>query len=230
MQTWIAEVFGSPTLGLMALPAAALFGMISLAGSPCNIAVLAVVTGYAGSRDVHSRGEVLFSAGALCVGAVLALSTLGAVMGYLGYLAGGTMGFLGTLVIGLLAVFLGLSALGLAPFKIPMPAFAMAARFKGRMGAVAFGATVGVAGSTCAAGCGPMLPVVLGAATLKGQPVFGAALLASFALGYAAPLAAVMLGAGLGRMAAAATVLAAPARMVAGILLVTAGFWMLATV
>ena len=227
MQTWIAEVFGNQTLGLMALPAALLFGMLSLAGSPCNIAVLAVVTGYAGSREVRSRGEVLFSCAALCAGSVLALSALGAVMGYLGYLAGGTLGFVGTLAIGLLAVVLGLSTLGLVPFKIPMPKLSMADRFKGRLGAVAFGATVGMAGSTCAAGCGPALPLVLGTATLKGQPLFGAALLASFAIGYALPIAAVMLGAGMGRLATTATAVAKPARYVAGAVLVCAGFWIL---
>ena len=76
--------------------------------------------------------------------------------------------------------------------------------------------------------CGPvMLPIVLGLAALRGEGIWGALILAVFAVGYSLPMVAVMLGVGLGKLSGIATKIAGPIRIVGGIVLVGVGFWLM---
>ena len=67
-------------------------------------------------------------------------------------------------------------------------------------------------------------------AALQGQTLWGAGILGAFALGYALPLAGILLGFSLGRSALKTKKAAAVLRIVGGVLLVGIGFYFLITV
>ena len=67
---------------------------------------------------------------------------------------------------------------------------------------------------------------VLGA--LKFVIAGGAAILTAFALGYSAPLGAMMLGLSLGRLSGFTARAAGPIRVAAGVMLLLVAFWLLA--
>ncbi len=93
-----------------------------------------------------------------------------------------------------------------------------------------FGLSVGAASITCTLACsGPLLPIVFGMAAVRGQAIWGALILGLFAVGYSLPLAALMLGVGLGRTTALAQTILGPIRFVGGAGLIGVGFWLLAT-
>ncbi|MHC4713505.1 MAG: hypothetical protein ACYTAN_09600 [Planctomycetota bacterium] len=229
IQEWIGRVFERPEFGLAALPAALVLGFVSAVGSGCNIAVVAVVAGYAGGSQAPRRREALFECGGFLVGSFVSLAILGALVGRLAGLSGTWVGTFGRMFAGFAAAFFGLVALRVVPFNLPRLEFSRSTRFRGLPGSVVFGLAVGAASISCTLGCcAPLLPVVLGLAALKGQPVWGAAILGAFAVGYTAPLGAVMAGVSLGRLSGAATKVAGPIRVVAGIVLIVVGFWLLA--
>ena len=93
-----------------------------------------------------------------------------------------------------------------------------------------FGLALGGGSTACTMGCcAPLLPVVLGMAVLRGQSGWGALIMTMFAVGYSLPLAAIMLGASLGRLSGVAQKAAKPIRIVAGVGLIGVGFWQLAS-
>ncbi len=228
MQEWIRQVLDVPAFGVLVLPAALLLGVLSVVATPCNVPLFAAVTGYAGSREDRRRSNVLLACACLMLGTILALSVLGALIGYLGYVAGGAAGLYGRLFIGFITIVFGLAALGLLPFRLPDFKPANTQQSGGLLGAAVFGSAVGAASITCTlACCGPLLPLILSLAAMRGQPGWGASILTSFAIGYSVPLAAVMLGVSFGRLSGVAMKVATPIRYAAGILLVGVGFWLL---
>ncbi|UCC32577.1 MAG: hypothetical protein JSU86_09890 [Phycisphaerales bacterium] len=228
MQEWIRQVFESPEFGLALLPAALLLGTLTAVGSGCNVAMIAAVAGYAGSRGEESRRDVLLSCVFFLVGTVLSLAVLGALIGYFGKVAGDTLGLYGTLLAGLVTVFFGLLTLGLAPIRLPTFVPSKARRGRGLLGAAVFGLAVGGGSTTCTmVCCGPLLPTVLSVAALRGQAGWGAMILTMFAAGYAVPLTVAMLGVSLGRLSRFASAVAGPIRNVAGVMLIGVGFWLL---
>jgi cytochrome c biogenesis protein CcdA len=64
---------------------------------------------------------------------------------------------------------------------------------------------------------------------LKGQPGWGALILAVFAIGYSLPMVAVILGVGIGKLSVISNKIAGPIRIASGILMIGAGFWLLFT-
>jgi len=99
------------------------------------------------------------------------------------------------------------------------------------LGASLFGLGVGVVSVTYTMGCcGPvLLPVVLGVAALKGEGIWGALILAVFAIGYGLPLMAAILGIGIGKSANFFQKIAGPIQKFSGVLLIAAGIWLLFT-
>lgn len=232
---WITRVFETPEFGLMALPAAILLGLLTAVGSGCNIALLAAVAAYAGSRDDHRRRDALLAAVSFMLATTLALAVLGAIIGFLGNAAAGNLGRYTTALAGSVAIFFGLMTLDLLPFRLRLPAFASVKsvkdRRRGLLSAAVFGLAAGAATISCTIFCSaPLVPVVLGLAAVRGQGGWGALILAMFALGYSLPLTAAMLGINLGKLTGTAAKLAKPIRTTAGLVLIAAGFWLLTSI
>ena len=228
---WIEQVFKSPGFSLAALPAALLLGFLTAVTSCCNVGIIAAIVGFAGSRDDSlKRRDALHTALFFMLGTVVSLGILGFLIGQVGELATPGIKRYGIMFLGFAVIVSGLWALKLLPFRIPSVDLSRMKRPSGRVGSAAFGLAVGAASITCTlACCGPLIPVVFGMAAVRGQAVWGAVILGLFAIGYGLPLAALMLGIGLGRTTALAQKALGPIRIVAGIGLIAAGFWLLAT-
>ena len=232
MQDWIQQVFNAPQFGMLVLPAGFLLGLITAVGCiACSAPLLAAVIGYAGSREEARKKDILIIAGFFMLGTVLALSAAGYLVGYIGQVAGSKFGLYGKLFVAIVTIFLGFAALNLLPFRIPSFNPVKNSLPRGFLGASVMGLGVGGASITYTmACCGPMiLPVVLGLSVLKGQGVWGALILAAFAIGYSLPMVAAILGVGFGKLTGVANKVASPVRMASGILLIGAGFWLILT-
>ncbi len=232
MQEWINQVFSAPEFGLLALPAALLFGLITaLACLGCCAPIIVSVIGYAGSREDQQRRDIFVIAGFFMLGTVLALSAAGLLVGYIGQAASNTFGLYGKIFIAIVVIFFGFAALNILPFKLPSIDPSKSKLPKGLLGASIFGLAVGAGSTAYVMGCcGPvLLPVVLGLSMLKGQPGWGALILAVFAIGYSLPMVALILGVGMGRLAVISNKIAGPIRIASGIILIAAGFWLLFT-
>ncbi len=230
MEEWIAQVLNASEFGILVLPAGFLLGLITSVGAAgCCLPVLAVVGGYAGTRrDIHRR-DVLMAGACFMLASILSLAAAGALVGYFGQAVGASLGIYGKMLIGFMAIVFGLLALDLLPFRLPTFAPATGKLPRGVLGATVFGLAAGGANTTCAiACCGPvMLPIVLGLAALRGEGVWGALILAMFAVGYSLPMVAAMLGVGLGKLSGLATKIAGPIRMVSGVVMIGVGLWLL---
>ena len=228
---WVNQVMQSEDFGLMILPASFLLGLITAVGSSCNLGIVAAVVGFAGSRDdSFKKREAALTAVFFLLGTMASLILLGLLVGYFGQIAADSFGRWGRLVMGLGAIFFGIISLDLLPFKLPSMDVSRRVRPSSMAGAAVFGLVVGAASVTCTiACCGPLLPVVLSVAAARGEVIWGASILGMFALGYSLPLAALMLGVGMGRMASFAQKIVKPIRYVAGIILIAVGLYLLAT-
>ena len=232
MDEWIKQVFSAPEFGLLVLPAGFLLGLLTALGTvACCVPLFAAVIGYAGSREGQERRDIFVIAGFFMVGTVIALSAAGLLIGYIGQAAGSTFGLYGKIFIAIVVIFFGFAALNILPFKLPAINPVKNNLPKGLLGAAIFGLAMGGASTAYTMGCcGPvLLPIVLGLSMLKGQAVWGALILAMFAIGYSLPMVAVILGVGIGKLSVISNKIAGPVRIVSGILLIGAGFWLLFT-
>lgn len=233
MDDWIRQALSVPHLGLAAVPAVFVLGLLASTTSCCSLPVLGAVAGYAGTLDAGSDRRRLVVVGVFfMIGTILSLAALGAVSGFIGNVAGAALGRYGQLAAGLLLVLFGLAGLGLAPFRVPKFAAGTGALHRGAAGAAVYGLAVGAAATGCSVGCSPVLAMVLAATVVKGATAVGAGIFAVFALGYSLPLAAGLVGIGLGmsRLRATGQRLLPIVHAVAGALMVGTGFYLLATI
>jgi len=227
---WLAEVLKGDTFGIAVLAASFLFGLSSAATTAAcgGIPAMLVIVGYTASEK-GGRRQLFFAAAAFLLTTVLALAALGALTSHYGgalLSRTGSVGFYGQKAVGLIALLLGLISLGLAPFGLPNIKIATGRLPGGVLGAMLVGLSVGVATAGCAATCSPLqLPIVLGLAALRGKMMEGAVILTLFALGFAFPLVAVMMGIGLGKSAKFMEKLDRPLRLISGLFLVGIGLW-----
>jgi len=224
-------VLKSSSFAFAAFPAALVLGLVTAVTSCCNFGVIAAVVGFAGSRDErYGRRDAVFTTVAFVLGTVVSLSLMGLAIGHITGLAGTNLKRYGTGLIGFALVFAGLAALKVLPFRFPSVDLSRVKRPSGIVGSIVFGSVIGTASIACTmVCCGPLLPLVFGMSAARGEAVWGAAILGLFAIGYSLPLAALMLGVGLGRTTAAAQKAIKPIRMIAGVGLIAVGLWLLAT-
>ena len=132
---------------------------------------------------------------------------------------------------GVIAVVFGLVALGLMPIKLPQLRCETAAptASHGMTGTLVVGLLLGGGVAACSLPCNPGIFIVLGAAVLQGHAVWGMFLMAAFALGFSLPLAAILLGVSFGKASIKAQKVEAVIRIAAGVLLVGAGLYLLAS-
>lgn len=151
--------------------------------SPLAIAALPVPLAYV-TRAREPREAARYGL-AFVVGLIAAHALLGAVAGFGGQGVQTLVGRWWGLLLGPWLIILGLLWTGW--IRLPLPALGFKAKRVGSTwGAFALGVPFSVA--ICPS-CTPALVVLLGAAAASGSPLAGAAMLASFAVGRAIPLA-----------------------------------------
>ena len=228
----VGAAFDRTGAGPWAIPLAFALGLLSaVASACCALPVLGLVVGYAGTRPDRGFRARLVSAGVFVLGAALALVILGAVAAAIGQAAQSALGSYWKLAAGAIAIVMGLGSLGALPFHTPdmsRKVSATAAK-SGWLGTLAFGLVGGGAVSVCSLACNPGIFIILGAALLQGFTLWMAGILTAYALGFALPLGALMLGVSLAAAAVKFKGLEALVCKAAGLLLIAAGFYFLST-
>jgi len=227
---WAGTVLEQVGFRPMALPLAFVLGLASaIASACCTLPLLGAIVGYSGTREDRDRRTRILAALFFMLGSTIALVILGMVAGFIGQVTQKMMGKYWKVFAGLIAIFVGLTALKLLPFKLPARTARKDSRPKGLLGAAAFGLVMG--GGVCVASlaCNPGIFIVLGVAVLQGYTLWGMCIMAAYAVGFSLPLALVMLGASLGKSAIKAKSTEGAIRIIAGVLLIVAGFYFLAT-
>lgn len=229
---WATETLQAASLGPTALPLAFLLGLVSaVASACCTLPAMGMLVAYFGTRRNVTRRSGLVSAAWFLVGTMLALMILGLVAGVIGQTAQAFLGRYWKLFAGVVAVLFGLATLNLIPFKLPAfaPQAGAAPVPAGTLGAALGGLFLGGGVAACSLPCNPGIYIVIGASVLMGKLVWGMVLMAAFAVGFGLPLTAILLGVSFGKASLKAQKADAMIRRVAGVLLVGAGLYVLAT-
>jgi cytochrome c biogenesis protein CcdA len=229
---WASDLLQAASMGPAALPLAVLLGLVSAVASACCILpAMGVLVAYSGTRQDANRRGALVSAVWFLVGTMLALMILGFVAGLVGQAAQAFLGRYWKLFAGVVAVLFGLATLKLLPFKLPSRARKEGASSPsgGKMGAALGGFFLGGGIAACSLPCNPGIFIVIGASVLMGRILWGMVLMAAFAIGFSLPLAAILFGVSFGKASLKVQKADAAIRVVAGVLLVGAGLYLLAT-
>jgi cytochrome c-type biogenesis protein len=235
INTWIQGLLKGETFGVAVLVAAFLFGLSSAATTAgCGgLPAMLVILGYTSSAKNKTR-QLLTAAGAFALSSIVILGALGAITGLAGkgvMDSASNAGFYAKKVLGIICVILGLSALDWLPLRFPTFKVSTEKIPSGTLGALFLGATVGLATAGCAAACSPLqLPIVLGLAALRGKWVEGTVILVIFAVGFVAPLIAIMLGLGMTRASKVMERMDKPLRIISGVFLIALGLWLAAVI
>jgi cytochrome c biogenesis protein CcdA len=229
---WVTDTLQGASMSPVALPLAFLLGLVSaVASACCTLPAMGMLVAYSGTQQNVNRRESVLSAVWFLVGTTLALIILGFVAGLVGQAAQAFLGRYWKLFAGVVAVLFGLAALKLLPF--PVPSFARkegeASSSGGKMGAALGGLFLGGGVAACSLPCNPGIFIVIGASILMGKLLWGMVLMAFFAIGFSLPLAAILLGVAFGKASLKAQKAEVAIRMVAGVLLICAGFYLLVT-
>ncbi len=227
---WAKTVLEQVGFRPMALPMAFVLGLASaVASACCTLPLLGAIVGYSGTREDRDRRTRFLAALFFMLGSTIALVILGTVAGFVGQVAQDIMGKYWKVFAGLVAIFVVLAALKLLPFKLPSKTTAAGARPKGFLGAAVFGLVMGGGVSVASLACNPGIFIVLGVAVLQGYTLWGMCIMAAYAVGFSLPLALIMLGVSFGKSVIKAKRTEGAIRIIAGVLLIIAGFYFLAT-
>jgi len=209
---------------------ALILGVVSATTSACcTLPALGLIVGYSGAQASDSRKAVVKSALFFTLGIIVALMILGAVSGFVGQVAQNVLGRYWKVFAGVVAIFLGLASLKLLPFNLSLGNMDSTRKGLGRLGSVLAGLILGGIVAVCSLPCNPGIFIVLGAAVLQGAILWASLLLGMFAIGFAIPLGAVILGVSLGKVSLAAKGMDTAIRWIAGVVLIGVGFYLLIT-
>jgi cytochrome c-type biogenesis protein len=170
-----------------ALPAALLWGVLSVVLSPCHLSSVPLVVAYMNASDEPpSGGRALRISSAFAGGILASIALVGAVTAAAGRMLG-DVGRTGTWVLAAVFILVGLNLLGF----LPLPALVTAptsTRRRGPIGALFLGFVFGAALGPCTfAFLAPLLGFALRASAADAG--YGALLVGAFGLGHAGAIA-----------------------------------------
>ena len=232
MMQWVTETLQSASMGPAALPLAFLLGLVSaVASACCTLPAMGMLVAYSGTRADANRRTAFASAISFMIGTTLALIVLGFVAGFVGQAAQALLGRYWKLFAGVIAVVLGLAALKMLPLKLPQFSRKTETRsaVHGMLGTVVVGLLMGGGVAASSLPCNPGIFIVIGASVLMGHILWGMVLMAAFGVGFSLPLGAILFGVAFGKASLKAQKAEAAIRVVAGVLLVGTGFYLLVT-
>lgn len=213
----------------VAIPLAFLLGLASaIASACCTLPVFGVIAGYAGTRDAVDKRLNLLTALFFMIGTIIALMILGIFAGMTGQAAQNTLGKYWNVFAGLAAIIFGLATLKLIPFSFSFKGGGSASGMKlGLLNVAIAGLVMGGAVSVCSLGCNPGIFIIIGVAVLQGYTFWMLGVLLAYSIGFSLPLAALVLGVSFGKSAFKAGKIEFGIRVIAGIILIGAGFYFL---
>ena len=228
---WAKAMLEQAGTNPLALPLAFLLGLSSaVASACCTLPVFGAIVGYAGMRESSGRRSTVLGACFFMIGTTIAVLILGSVAGLIGQVAQSVLGQYWKVFAGFIAIFVGLGALNLLPFKIPeKKSGAMNAQRRGLLGAAIAGLIMGGAVSVFSLGCNPGIFIILGVAVLQGYTFWMFGLLTAYAIGFSLPLTTLMIGVSFGKSAIRFKKADTVIRFAAGVVLIAVGFYFLSS-
>jgi cytochrome c biogenesis protein CcdA len=160
------------------------------------------------------------------------MAVIGALFGYAGELISDSFGNYWKIAAGLIAILFGLYSMNLLPFNFPGISIKTSQTRQGIFSAILFGLAIGGLSTALNSCCNPIFPVILAASFVKGGALWGLMMLTAFALGYGLPLAAAIVGfgLGLGKISKTLSVVGTIITYIGGITLLVLGFYLLITI
>ena len=232
MNEWINSILVSDQTGIIILVALFLMGIISVFTCPCNFAVIGMVLGYTGTISTSSRiKNVVLSSLFFLLGTMVAMCLLGSLIVFAGNFISDAMGDFWKIGIGFICIFFGVYVLDIFPFKLRHLKYNLKKKSNNISGAILFGFIVGSLTSLGTLCCNPIFPIVVAASLVIESKLWSFLLLLTYAFGFGAMLAAIMmgLGFGIGKMSKLLTKSAEIIKYASGILLIILGFYLIIT-
>jgi cytochrome c biogenesis protein CcdA len=232
MNTWLNQVLSNEHASIMILIAVFVMGLLSVFTCACNFAIIGVVAGYSGASSSQGRTRLTIWKGlAFLIGTIVSMSLIGALFGFAGKWISESMGSYWKIAAGLIAILFGLYSMDLVPFKLPGISFKEEDSGKNIFTSILFGFAIGGLSAACGSCCNPFFPVILAASFVNGSGVWGFVMLTTFALGFGLPLAAMIvgIGLGLGKISKTLSLVVSIVKYAGGIALVALGFYLLLT-
>jgi cytochrome c biogenesis protein CcdA len=160
------------------------------------------------------------------------MATIGALFGYASQLISNSFGNYWKIAAGLIAIFFGLYSMNLMPFTLPGLSIKTNQTQKGVFSAILFGLAIGGLSTALNSCCNPIFSVILAASFVKGSAIWGLVMLSVFACGYGLPLAAAIVGfgLGLGKISKTLSIVSTVITYIGGITLLILGFYFLLTI
>lgn len=186
----LATLTTLPADPLLALGAAFLAGLLSVA-TPCVLPMIPMTLAAIGITKTTSRGRAVLNAAAYMIGITLTFTALGVAFALSGMMLGSLLAHPATAIaVAAIFVAMAVSCFGWYSMRVPGPLMNAAAKIGGRgpLGALAAGLVAGVIATPC---IGPVLAAILSYVSVTRDAVWGAALLASYGIGFGLPFLAV---------------------------------------
>src|SRR5579859_3974335 len=177
-------VEGAP---MVALAAAAVWGVLSVVLSPCHLSSIPLIVGFISGQGCVSPGRAFGIASVFAVGILLTIALIGGITAAAGRMLG-DVGRWGNYFVALIFFVVGLHLFGLIPMPWSGPG-QVGMKRKGLLAAFLLGLIFGIALGPCTfAYMGPILGVVFKAA--KTSAVYGGSLLLAYGIGHCAVIVA----------------------------------------
>ncbi len=177
-------VEGAP---LIALTAAAVWGVLSIVLSPCHLASIPLIVGFISEQGKVTVRRAFWTSTLFAVGILITIAAIGAITAAAGRMLG-DVGRYGNYFVALIFFVVGLHLVGV----IPLPfsgAGSVGMKRKGSLAALILGLVFGIALGPCTfAYMAPMLGVTFKLA--KTAPLYGASLLLAYGVGHCAVIVA----------------------------------------
>jgi cytochrome c-type biogenesis protein len=156
-------------------------GGILSSSSPCVLATIPLVIGYVGGYSEGDRRKALLYSLTFILGLSITFTILGAIASFVGGLFGVT-NKAWYIVVGGIAVAIGLNLIGLYEWNLPIPV-RFQPKQRGILGALLLGLIFGIISSPCAT---PILVLILTFVASKGEILYGTSLLFVYAIAHCA--------------------------------------------
>jgi cytochrome c-type biogenesis protein len=211
----------------LALAAALLWGVCSVALIPCQIASIPLVVGYIDSQGAMAARRALAMSAVFALGILVSLAALSGLTALAGHILGG-LGHAGGYLVAAVFLFMGANLLGLLPLQWSIP-IESAVRRRGMLAGLLLGLIYGLSLGPCTLGfIAPVLALSLKVSAH--QPLYALALMLAFAGGHCTVIIAAGTSAGLVQRYLdwnGKTQVATWLRRAAGVLLIAAGLYLL---